>query len=317
MDGFIEALHKGVDTINAVVWEGVPEILQGILLALVLVLVFGRALKKHPLGFYIYSSVILVAYTIYGVLEIIIESTGGDGEWLWESPFYNIIIIPDELGLITQLGIGLIVIVMFVGVLPKTELVKRLYSLRTEMSIIGATLLVAHGIARLGTTIYWIKGEWMAESQGFYIIFLLMYGILGPVILALLIHPWITSFGPVRKRMKHKSWKKLQTWFSVPLFIGMLLFGLILNFGWSVCWYPDFLTTPTWEIMDSVAGEGEPLSLGAGTGFAAYLLSFRIYTALLIIYVVLRIRKYTKRREAVAEATAVAAETAAATGDSA
>jgi DMSO/TMAO reductase YedYZ heme-binding membrane subunit len=289
----IEAINRVIEYVNAYVWQSVPGVVKGLAIALVFALIFRKQLKKHPVAFYIYPVVFLLWCTVSGIIELVdsnaYENMGWEQSWIM-----NIGWAFDELGLGTLLGIGLIIIVMFIGVLPKVKLVQNLYTIRTEMSVIGATLLAAHGIEMLPTTIYWfVEAEY---EHGFFILFFLMYGLLGPIILALLLIPWITSFRVVRKKMSGRTWKRLQTWLGVPLFIGMLIFGLILNLAWSVGWYPDFVNM--WEITVAPWDEAESLSLGAGAGFAEYLLAAKIYLVLLVSYSILRIKKYKKNNVA-------------------
>jgi hypothetical protein len=93
--------------------------------------------------------------------------------------------------------------------------------------------------------------------------------------------------------MSARTWKKLQTYLGVPLFIGMLVFGLVLNFFWSVGWYPDFMNMD--EITSFRWGEGgEPMSLYGGAFFTECLLAAKIYLVMLVSYVILRIKKYRK-----------------------
>jgi hypothetical protein len=79
---------------------------------------------------------------------------------------------------------------------------------------------------------------------------------------------------------------------GVPLFIGMLVFGLALNLSWSVGWYPDFVNMEEITVLHW-AGD-EPISLGNGVEFAQWLLSAKIYAALLVSYSILRIKKVRK-----------------------
>jgi DMSO/TMAO reductase YedYZ heme-binding membrane subunit len=99
---------------------------------------------------------------------------------------------------------------MFIGVLPKTALVQRLYSIRTEMSVIGATILAGHALLQLSYN-YFLTA---VDKYEFFV-----YWIMGSIISALLLLPWITSFRVIRKKMKAGTWKKLQTYLGVPLFI--------------------------------------------------------------------------------------------------
>jgi DMSO/TMAO reductase YedYZ heme-binding membrane subunit len=279
----VETIHRIVDYLNAYIWQGIPVILKGFIIALIFVLIFRKQLKARPVAFYIYPALYLLWGILGSVSNFLVPDSGLGESWVMGlgSAF-------EELGLGCDLGIGLIIIVMFIGVLPKTTLVKNLFAIRTEMSIIGATLLVGHGLSRLAFAIGFIPTDARFE-QGVPIIFSFIYFFLGLILMALLILPWITSFRPVRKKMSDRTWKKLQTYFGVPLFIVMLVFGLVLNLAWSVGWYPDLVDMG--EITAAAWDGTTPISLGDGANFATWLLSAKIYAILLVSYIILRIKK--------------------------
>ncbi len=92
-------------------------------------------------------------------------------------------------------GLSIFYIVMIAGALKhNTALRKRLMSVRREYSIIGFILVSAHSIHYL---IQFLTGE----------ISIPIYGIITYVIMMPL---FITSFVIVRKKMSHKTWKRLQ-----------------------------------------------------------------------------------------------------------
>lgn len=288
MDAFVDAVYRINDHFNALLWQGLPDVAKGIIISLVFAYVFRRQIKKYPVIFYIYPILTFVWFTFYGVTSLLpgdlFEQWGLHDSWISKIGW-----LPYGLGLVTPIGIGFITIVMFVGVLPPKRLVVEFLKIRSEMAIIGSTILVAHGIMRMGTALYYLKGEHGTDFN----LYFLCYGILGPVILALIILPWLTSFKVIRRRMKGNTWKALQTYLGVPLFIGMLIFGFILTLAWSIGEFPGFLDM--WEITSYE--NGDPLSLGAGHYFATNLLAARIYFGLLASYIVLRIKKVRKQRQ--------------------
>lgn len=289
MNSFLEMVYRFNDYINAYIWQGIPDIVKGTLIVFVFSYLFRKQIKKYPVVFYLYPALIFLWFTFYGVVSLLpgdlFETWGLYDSWISDIGWFTY-----RLGLVTPIGIGFLVIVMFIGVLPKTKLVVEFFKIRSEMSIIGATLLVAHGIMRLGTARYYLNltGEY---QEGFNL-YALTYGIIGPIILALILLPWVTSFKVVRRRIKPSTWKKLQTYFGVPLFIGMLLFGCMINVAWSIMSYSDVVDI--WEITAS--SNGDPLSLGDGIYFSSNLLAAKIYFALLISYVTLRLKKVRQRQ---------------------
>jgi DMSO/TMAO reductase YedYZ heme-binding membrane subunit len=281
----IEIMDRIADYVNVYIWLGTPEVLKGIIITLVFVILFRKKLKERPTVFYVYPVLYFLLGIFCGVGNLL---PGNRPDESWVVNIEDFLLFLDDLGLGTTFGIGFIVIVMFIGVLPKNTFVKALFTIRTEMSIIGATLLMGHGFLKLDYVKGWIKPR--EYEPDFLIIFFWIFGILGPILLMLLVLPWITSFQTVRKKLSGRTWKKLQTCLGVPLFIAMLVFGLVLNLAWSVAWYPDFVNMP--EI--TVRSGGKPVSLGTGVSFGEELLSAKIYLVMLVSYIILRIKKVRK-----------------------
>jgi DMSO/TMAO reductase YedYZ heme-binding membrane subunit len=290
----IEIMWNIMGYIHAYIWLGIPLVLRGVLISLIFVILFRKKLKEHPVAFYIYPALYLLGGIFHGIARLLpnnfFEEKGLDESWVMNiGSFFD-----HSLGLGTAFGIGLIIIVMFIGVLPKTTFVTNLFTIRTEMSIIGASLLMGHGISQLATFIEnargWIKATAGGYAPDFFItLYYFVFSILGPIILVLLVLPWITSFRAVRKKMSSRAWKKLQTYLGVPLFIGMLMFGLVLNLADTVGLYPDYFVN-----IGEITVKDEPISLDLGVYLAEQLFAAKIYLALLVSYSILRIKKVRK-----------------------
>ncbi|MDR1068383.1 MAG: ferric reductase-like transmembrane domain-containing protein [Clostridiales Family XIII bacterium] len=278
-----EIISSVDEYIDAYLWLGIPEVVKGLLIAVVFAVLFRKKMLKRPAVFYIYPIVYFILCVINVTGDLLLPHELAEKIEAFTSLNVTIILALDHLGLGTPLGIGLLIIVMFIGVLPKTELVKNLFSIRTEMSVIGATLLAGHGLAYLSFVFYYLtekEAEWSSR---------IIYGIVGSLLILLLLVPWITSFRTIRKRMSARTWKRLQTWLGVPLFILMLVFGLALNTAGSLGSYP--VIVDTWEITTRFWGGDEPISLYNGIGLAISYASAKIYLVLLVSYIVLRIKK--------------------------
>lgn len=267
--------------IHNLLWLGVPDVIKGLIIAILLVVLFKKAIKKHSFLFYLYPGLLFIWYCTYGILELCkVDLYGLIGKTI----LWKLLWLPHSYALDTVVGIGFIFIVMYIGVLPKWKIVKELYPIRKEMSIIGGLILVGHGVMRL-TTMKWAWGD--AAELNLLLIF--SYGILGLVLLVLIFIPWITSFDFLRKAMPAKKWKKLQTYTSVPLIILICIFGITINLGWGFSILPD-LSVSLWDVKE--AADGTAISdLSQGYQVAADFLAARVYLLLLIGYVWLRIRK--------------------------
>jgi hypothetical protein len=126
--------------ISAYLWLGIPTVVQGLLIALVFVVIFRKKMLKRPAVFYIYPAVYFILCVVNVIGDLLLPHELAEKIESFTSLNVTIILAFDHLGLGTPLGIGLLIIVMFIGVLPKTELVKNLFSIRTEMSVIGKTV---------------------------------------------------------------------------------------------------------------------------------------------------------------------------------
>jgi hypothetical protein len=275
---------KLLNTINNLLWLGVPDVIKGIAIALVFVLIFKNVMKKYSIIFYVYPGLLFLWYCLYGILALCnVDVYGAMGKTIW----WEILWLPHSYALDTVVGNGFILIVMFIGVLPKWDIVKKLYTIRKEMSIIGGFILVGHGVMRLST----MKWAW-ENTQELNLFLIFTYGILGVILLVLIFIPWITSFAYPRKLMSAKKWKKLQTYTSVPLVILICAFGIFVNMGWGLEVLPS-LDKSLWEVK-TIADGTAVSDLSQGYQVATGFLSARIYLCILILYVWLRKKKNKK-----------------------
>lgn len=267
--------------INNFLWLGVPDVIKGIAISLIFVLIFKSAIKKYSFIFYIYPGLLFIWYCAYGILDLCnVDLYALMGDTIW----WQILWFPHSYALDTVVGIGFIFIVMFIGVLPKWDIVKKLYIIRKEMSIIGGFILVGHGVMRLST----MKWAWEnVQELNRYLIF--CYGVLGVILLVLIAIPWITSFKYPKKLLSAKQWKKLQTYTSVPLVILICVFGFLVNLGWGFDVLPN-LGVSLWDAK-TIADGTAVANLSQGYQVATGFLSARIYLSLMIVYIWLRRKK--------------------------
>ena len=130
------------------------------------------------------------------------------------------------------LGHPLLIIIMYMGALdPKIPFVKRLMSIRKELSIIVGFPVLTHSLVRVANNFMSplqfftdreasLAGNPVASELGAGISSFSL--VLGIVMLVIFLPLWITSFDSVRKRMGAVQWKKLQKWayvLYVTLFI--------------------------------------------------------------------------------------------------
>jgi DMSO/TMAO reductase YedYZ heme-binding membrane subunit len=135
------------------------------------------------------------------------------------------------------LGFPLLIIIMYMGALnPKNTVVKRLLSIRKELSILSGFPILTHSLIRVTGIFpralnYFIDseaGERAANSLGAGISNFSF--VLGVLMLALFIPLWISSFDSVHKCMGGVRWKKLQRW-SYILYATLFIHAMGIQVG--------------------------------------------------------------------------------------
>ena len=197
-------------------------ILLSLVLALLLSWYGGSAIKKHAPVFYVGAA--LLALT-----TIAVTWSGADASFpVWMSNYVWPLLSHGAF------ASALFIIVMYMGALPNgTKAIKRLMPIRAELSIMASLLVLGHNIA-YGRT-YFVRlftdTSKMNTTQ-------MLAAICSLIMIAIMLPLMITSFKAVRKKMKPKSWKKLQR--SAYVFYGliyvhtMLLYVPMVQAGRSV-----------------------------------------------------------------------------------
>lgn len=160
---------------------------------LAFVMIFRKAIKKYAVPFYLLATAISVFILIYRLSGNIVLPEIVD----------KYIMKPFTQGTIST---ALFTIVMWIGALNRRNpLVKKLFSIRGEMSIIASILALSHNIY-FGVIFFPML---FTDPSSFGTAHLI--AIILTIILILLMLPlMVTSFITVRKRMKYPVWKKLQ-----------------------------------------------------------------------------------------------------------
>jgi DMSO/TMAO reductase YedYZ heme-binding membrane subunit len=138
------------------------------------------------------------------------------------------------------LGFPLLVIIMYVGALsPKNPRVKRLLSIRKELSILSGFPILTHSLIRV-THNFPGALKFFTDNEGYMssgrVASALGAGIssfsfvLGVLMLALFLPLWVTSFDSVRRRMGGARWRKLQRW-SYVLYAMLFVHAMGIQLG--------------------------------------------------------------------------------------
>jgi DMSO/TMAO reductase YedYZ heme-binding membrane subunit len=138
------------------------------------------------------------------------------------------------------LGFPLLIIIMYVGALnAKNPVVKKLLSIRKELSILSGFPILTHSLIRV-TNNFPNSLKFFTDNEGYManarVTNALGAGItnfsfvLGVLMLALFLLLWVTSFDFVRKRMSGVKWKKLQRW-SYVLYAMLFIHAMGIQVG--------------------------------------------------------------------------------------
>jgi DMSO/TMAO reductase YedYZ heme-binding membrane subunit len=138
------------------------------------------------------------------------------------------------------LGFPLLVIIMYMGALnPRNSIVKKLLSIRKELSILSGFPILTHSLIRV-TGNFPNALQFFTDNEGYLagarVTNALGAGItsfsfvLGVLMLALFLPLWITSFDAVHKRLGGVRWKKLQRW-SYVLYATLFIHAMCIQVG--------------------------------------------------------------------------------------
>jgi DMSO/TMAO reductase YedYZ heme-binding membrane subunit len=141
------------------------------------------------------------------------------------------------------LGFPLLIIIMYMGALsPKKSYVKKLVSIRGELSILSGFPILTHSLIRVTNNFPnalrfftdndgYMENAKMANTLGAGVSNFSF--VLGILMLALFLPLWVTSFDSVRKWMGSVRWKKLQRW-SYVLYAMLFIHALGIQLGFML-----------------------------------------------------------------------------------
>ena len=197
-------------------------------------ILLAKSIKKHSA---IYYTVLAIPLALVAV-PFICRQLGIETYNFNSIPFLGGI-LRDYIHMGT-LGFPLLIIIMYMGALnPQNTYVKKLLSIRKELSILSGFPVLTHSLIRVFNNFpnalkfftdnegYMatakVNNEWGAGITNFSLV-------LGILMLALFIHLWVTSFDAIRKRMGAVLWKKLQRWAYV-LYATLFIHAMCLQVG--------------------------------------------------------------------------------------
>lgn len=205
------------------------NLIISLVLGFVFYLALAKSIKKHAPLYYLGIYLILVCTVLYFDRGLMTQIPA------WIDKYFISIFTRGTFSTAT------FIIVMYLGTVTKpNEISKRLFSIRAEMSIMGCIFALSHNIA-FGLTHF--KNLIFNPSTMPKPIFLA--AIISLILIAMMIPLGITSFKFVRKKMKAKSWKKLQR-MAYPFFILIYVHLMVI---YSMMWRDKIFDIAVYSIV--------------------------------------------------------------------
>lgn len=277
----------------------IPPILQVLPIAVACCLLFSRQIRSYPGAFYAAFAVLTLVRTLPDViagLSVCPESlralAGSIGSATSSSGSLGLLF---DLACSSYTGVALYLIVMFVGALERTPAVKRLLSIRSELSVIAGIVVAGH-VVRIAwmPLMYATPGfaqAWGASAAPWMFVAI---ALVGPLLTVCFLVPWVTSFRFVRRRMGHRAWKRTQL-LAYPFMALMVLQGLFLSVGHLFSSVPQSAAEiPYALIMDPA---------GWLSSFAGGVVNATFYALAGIAYLTLRLQRRSSAKAKAASAT--------------
>lgn len=212
----------------------------------------GKPLRKNPMPFYV-GAVLIAAASVFVV---------------WSEMRFPAVIADWMIPIFARGGLsgGLFIIVMWAGAFPNaSKPVKYLFPIRGQLSIIASILTLGHNAA-YGKT-YFVR---LFASPVSLPLTIRAAAICSLAMLLIMLPLFITSFLSVRKKLRPKTWKRLQR--SAYVFYGLLYCHIL------------FLALP-----NALAGQRE------------YCLTVFVYSSIFFSYAACRILKALAKKKNSAE----------------
>ena len=270
----------------------IPNLLQIAPFILAFAILCANPLRKHPGWFYALWTVAVVAVTWADPVASIMQESTPVFVSNWSAIIDSLGTTMPALDAVVQLltssftGVCFYLIVMFVGALDKTPVVKKLLSIRSELSVIGGIVVMGHVVRIIDFPFLFLNPMWSqiwgTPAVDFMFVAAVVVGV--PLTLTFLV-PWITSFRVVRNHMSHAAWKKTQV-LAYPFMALMVMQGFLLAVGHALYGYPFDGTQVVMSIMSNPSGW-----LGS---FAQQVATAWMYLVLGAGYLVLRLRKRSR-----------------------
>lgn len=215
----------------------IPDIVQAAPFILAFIIGCIQPLRRRPALFYLAFGIMVALQTAPDFGSFVFGGRPPAALQAYVSAFESlktsIPLVGDLFDLTTGActGVWFYLVVMFIGVLPKTPLVKRLYTVRSELSILGGIIVFGHVLRVIFFPLYFLVPQFRAVwgIPGVYFMALAGAVVAIPLLICFLV-PWVTSFKSIRSAMSARAWKRSQK-LAYPFMILMILQGLFFGLG--------------------------------------------------------------------------------------
>ncbi len=267
----------------------IPNLLQVAPFVIAFSILCAKPLRKYAGAFYLVVAIAVCAVSWPSLARLVLQdsvpnfvASYDEGLLLLRSSFAPLELL---IQLLTSAytGVCLYLIVMFIGCFEKTPLVKKLFSIRSEISVLGGIIILGHVVRTISFTFLFLNETWVelwGHPAAEYMFVAAV--IIGPLLTICFFIPWLTSFKAIRRRMKHRTWKKTQI-LAYPFMALMVAQGFFLALGHALYGYP-FDSSP---LSTTIALDPQSWM----TFFAQEVATAWMYVLLGVSYLVLRLRK--------------------------
>ena len=270
----------------------VPNLIQVVPFVLAFSVLCANPLRKYPGFFYGIWAAAATAITWPDVIAMIFQTSTPAFVSAYEAglssleatmPAFNTII---ELLTSSYTGVCFYLIVMFIGALEKTPTIKKLLSVRSELSILGGIIIMAHVVRVIDFPFLFSNQAWV-DIWGYPAAHYMFVAavIIGPLLTLTFLIPWLTSFKFIKRRMPHATWKKTQM-LAYPFMALMIGQGFFLALGHALIAYPFDGYSFSMAIMSDPIGWLETFAQQVATAW--------MYLAIGVAYAVTRLRKRSR-----------------------
>lgn len=270
----------------------IPNLLQVAPFVIAFSILFAKPLRSYAGFFYGIWTALVLAISWPNFLIMIFQEATPSFVITYNEAFTTLETTMPAFHTILQLftssytGVCFYLIVMFVGALEKTPLVKRLLSIRSELSVLGGIIIMGHVVRIIDFPFLFANQDWV-DLWGYPAANYLFVAavVIGPLLTLAFLVPWITSFKIVRQKMSHATWKKTQL-LAYPFMALMIGQGFFLAVGHALFGYPFDGYSFTMSISMNPIGWLESFAQQVATAW--------MYLGLGVAYLTLRLRKYTR-----------------------